>query len=205
MRIHVLVAVLVICLAPGCSALSDWQQTVLYEHNRLRCKLAAGEVDGQPRANNVNTMVWDDTLASVAQAYAESCSSGHNSARHDQYKAKGGNPPHDWVGENVAGGSSGYDIPTLVAMWWDEHKDYTYSRRAGRRTDADDTHNLTTAQDRRTGGATGHYTQMAWATSTKLGCGFVSAGTCGGMSSLVCNYVPGGPSLQCLQCAVTSV
>ena len=133
--------------------------------------LGTGTLSGQPQASNMVDMVWDSKLAAVAQAYVETYARGHNSQRTAQYAAQGGS---GYVGENYAGGSSGYSIADLVAMWWNEHKDYNYATKSSR------------------GGAVGHYTQMAWAKSTKLGCGFVAAGVCGSMSTLICNYSPGG-------------
>ena len=123
----------------------------------------------------VAALVWDPALAQVAQAWAEACvdndaPSGlidHNSGRSDTYPG--------YVGENIYGSSGTADPIQAVTAWADEVADYDYAT------------NSCTA-----GRVCGHYTQVVWRTSTKLGCGVA---TCAGLrfgSSVVCNYSPGG-------------
>lgn len=84
------------------------------------------------------------------------------------------------MGQNIAqtGQSNGFQSEILkkVMMWWDEYKKYSYK---------DGTFKFNSG--------TGHFTQMAWAKSNKLGCGRSSYNE-GGFSNeyLVCNYGPTG-------------
>lgn len=122
---------------------------------------------------NVGPLVWDDDLAAVAQAWADSCTDNeqpiglvdHNAGRSDNYPG--------YVGENIYG-SSGTPSPTgAVELWASEEADYDYDS------------NTCSA-------VCGHYTQVVWSTSERLGCG---VSQCNGLQyggTIVCNYSPGG-------------
>ena len=63
--------------------------------------------------------------------------------------------------------------PDAVSSWASEAADYDYASNT-------------------CAGVCGHYTQVVWATSTKLGCG---VSTCPGLiygHTIVCDYAPGG-------------
>ena len=63
--------------------------------------------------------------------------------------------------------------PDAVSSWASEAADYDYASNT-------------------CAGVCGHYTQVVWATSTKLGCG---VSTCAGLTyghTIVCDYAPGG-------------
>jgi hypothetical protein len=84
------------------------------------------------------------------------------------------------VGQNIAttGASNGFQTKILhkVMLWWDEYQQYAYK---------DGTFVFKAG--------TGHFTQMAWAKTNKLGCGR-STYVDGGFTNeyLVCNYGPAG-------------
>ncbi|KAI8067108.1 CAP domain-containing protein [Gongronella butleri] len=82
---------------------------------------------------------------------------------HCQFKHSGG--PY---GENLAMGYG--DWTSVVNAWYDEVKDYSYSNPGFSM-------------------ATGHFTQVVWKGSTKIGCGFAS---CNGQKMYSCNYDPPG-------------
>jgi hypothetical protein len=158
---------------------AEVQQKVLALHNKLRHDLKTNKVSGQPCATDMVDMTWDNALAKTAQSYADKCKWGHNPDRTKEYKANGGT--ESYVGENLAAGyGGGYSALTGIQSWWDEYKDYTYQSKSCA-----------------AGKACGHYTQMAWSKSTKLGCGLAKCGSSfiSGWPSgtfLVCNYGPGG-------------
>ena len=54
------------------------KQSLLDNHNDFRSTVAEGDTPGQPSATGMNMLFWDDTLAAVAQAYAERCIWAHN-------------------------------------------------------------------------------------------------------------------------------
>ncbi len=125
----------------------------------------------------VGPMVWDPDLALVAQTWAEKCIDNenpiglidHNAGRSDTYPG--------YVGENIYGSSGGATGVAAAGLWIAEKPDYDYATN-------------TCAQ----GKVCGHYTQVVWAASVRLGCGIY---TCPGVqygSAVVCNYSPGGNS-----------
>jgi hypothetical protein len=110
-------------------------------------------------------LLWDDTVAATAQTWANGCSLSHD--------------PSTPYGENIAWGTSGFITgPSSAVSWADEVRDpgFNYA-----------------ANECPTGSPSfpgcGHYTQVAWATTTKVGCGFAS---CGGTDFVVCRYDPPG-------------
>lgn len=110
-------------------------------------------------------MEWDDDVAAVAQGYA------------DEYTCDGtlvhsGNSfDGKWLGENLAYGYV-FERAGGVTAWFNEISNYNYSDPGF-------------AED------TGHFTQLVWVDSTRLGCGYKYCGTYYG-HYLVCNYYPGG-------------
>ena len=126
-----------------------------------------------------------------AQDFKDSVLSAHNALR-----AKHGVPPLSWSdslakeaqgwsdkcvfehsnmshGENLAQGSTGgYSPAEYVNDWYSEISSYDF-----------------TTGDSTDGNAVGHFTQVVWKSTTKVGCGF---STCGDNDLLVCNYSPAG-------------
>lgn len=121
-------------------------------------------------AVNVEEMTWDPALAAQAKAYAESLIRNQGSNLiHD--------PNRNGIGENLAGGKDATRFsPTKFAnMWLREGQWY----RAG-----------PSGKDRCSDEATvGHYTQMIWRNSLRLGCGYAAIGD---SRILACRYGPGG-------------
>lgn len=128
------------------------------------------ELDGVTLAHNevraqvgLAPLAWDEDLAAIAQGWANTCQFAHNSGRSDTYP--------EYVGENIymSGGfvPSGADV---VDAWASEVADYDYAAN-------------------RCSGVCGHYTQIVWEETSKVGCGIAE---CGRGNIVVCNYAPGG-------------
>lgn len=155
-------------IAHGSSA-SD-RDEVVNSHNSWRQAIANGEYD-QPKGVNLKRMKWNETLAEKAQEWADQCKFEHNNVE---------GTPWDWVGQNLAirmssaQDNKGAEYSTAVKMWFDEVYDYSYP---------DDSSS-----------ATGHYTQVVWADSEYVGCGFAYyLDEDDWYTKLyVCNYGPGG-------------
>ncbi|XP_062405850.1 cysteine-rich secretory protein LCCL domain-containing 2 isoform X1 [Sardina pilchardus] len=146
---------------------------ILKLHNKLR-----GAV--YPTASNMEYMVWDEQLERSATHWAHQCIWDHG--------------PTDLlmsIGQNLAVHWGRYRSPAYhVQAWYDEVKDYTYPY----------PHECNPwCPDRCSGPMCTHYTQLVWATTTRVGC---AVHTCSRMNVwgeiwenavyLVCNYSPKG-------------
>lgn len=107
-------------------------------------------------------LVWSSEIAHRAQAWAEELAARGCAFEHS----------HGPYGENLARGTAGvHDDPVeIVHLWYRELEHYNFG----------------------VGGfslATGHFTQVVWTGSRRLGCG---TSTCNGKRIWVCNYDPPG-------------
>ena len=115
------------------------------------------------------TLTWSDEAARVAQAWADGCVYQHNQNRGQR-------------GENIAANTppSAWAVADVVSAWAGEASDYDYARNACA-----------------AGKVCGHYTQLVWRDTTRVGC---AHRTCTGNSPFgsgswefwVCDYEPPG-------------
>ncbi|XP_043244530.1 venom allergen 5.02-like [Amphibalanus amphitrite] len=162
---------------------ADQRRLVVTLHNELRSRVAmgqerAGAPGPQPPAADMIQMVWDDQLAAVAQRWAEQCQRGHDcgSCRAD---------PRFTVGQNMfitihsaGSGQPQSDWERAIEAWYSEVSDF--DRRA-------------TDSFPPTSRYIGHYSQMVWARTSHIGCGFVRFRVFNHDNRLyVCNYGPAG-------------
>jgi uncharacterized protein YkwD len=106
-------------------------------------------------------LAWSPQLAQVAQRWANTLRD-----RGCQFGHSGGS-----YGENLAAGTTGtLDAEAVAGMWYEEVRDYKFPN----------------------GGfsmSTGHFTQLVWRATTKLGC---AMSQCNGNDIWVCEYDPAG-------------
>ncbi|KAE8628416.1 hypothetical protein XENTR_v10000002 [Xenopus tropicalis] len=122
----------------------------------------------EPSASDMIKLTWDSALEAMAKSYAEKCIWEHNKDR-------------GFIGENlfVMSGSS-LDVALGLDDW---HKERGY-------------YNFTTGMCQE-GQMCGHYTQMVWAGTERVGCGQNFCPKLEGVDDenmylLVCNYEPPG-------------
>ncbi|NXG52434.1 PI16 inhibitor, partial [Psilopogon haemacephalus] len=120
-----------------------------------------------PPAADMLKMSWDTELEAFAQAYAEKCIWDHNKERGRR-------------GENLFAMAPTLDLDFAVEDWNGEEKYY----------------NLSTSSCV-PGQMCGHYTQVVWASTHRVGCGAkfcekIEGIETEGMHLLVCNYYPPG-------------
>ncbi len=126
----------------------------------------------------VPPLIWDNNLAAIAQNWANTCTYSHNPTETSTQ-----------LGENIfiifsPDKNSNIASPEqVVESWADERQCYDYQS------------NTCTACPYST--MCGHYTQLVWSTSKKVGCGMANcaAGSPNGngpMQIWVCNYEPPG-------------
>ncbi|KAJ8921934.1 hypothetical protein NQ315_008568 [Exocentrus adspersus] len=150
--------------------LNDWEkQFVTNKHNELRNLISEGKVPGQPRGTNLKQLKYDENLGREAQQISDSCKFAHKAVHDGRWS----------VGQNLYATYStdfqkGSDWNGAIQGWFDEYPNYHYG-------------------DTNTNGKNGHYTQVVWANTEYIGCGFTH---CSGDGSwpyqkiYVCNYGP---------------
>lgn len=138
---------------------TNFDDRILAAHNRERSALG---VDG---------LGWDPDLAEDARHWAERLA---ESGRFEHSPDQPGTEPQ---GENLWGGTPGYYLPEdMVGLWIAEKRDFQHgvfpdNSRTGRVADVS------------------HYTQVAWRSSSKVGCA-LSRGA--DEEILVCRYSNAG-------------
>lgn len=111
---------------------------------------------------DIENISWSEEVAVSAQAWAEQL------AANCEFKHSSSD-----YGENIWAGTEGAFSPTdVVTSWGSEIADYDYESN-------------TCAVDK----DCGHYTQIVWENTTKVGCGMA---TCDGLDIWVCQYDPPG-------------
>jgi len=157
------------------NGITQQDQTYIVDtHNRLRSQVAQGRTQQLP-ASNMKQMTWDNELASIAQRWADQCQYGHdcgNCRKVSRFQ----------VGQNV--------FLTIESRF-----DQTKWSRAIQAWFHDEigifpTSNVSPFVYRQN---TGHYSQMVWADTNKIGCGVTTYNHQGRIGRFyVCNYGPAG-------------
>ena len=121
-------------------------------------------------------VVWDNALAEGAGSYAAACVKGHATLPND-------------IGENLYYSASSTKISmdpapskTAVDDWYEKEPDWDYATSAPKGT-----------------GITGHFTQVVWKSTAKIGCGIsscpnikIGGKTWPDLVYVVCRYTPSG-------------
>ncbi|XP_040409582.1 glioma pathogenesis-related protein 1-like [Cygnus olor] len=139
-------------------------------HNNFRSK-------ANPPASNMFRMSWDPALAKSAKAWAKKCKFQHNSYLKIPQKM---HPTFTSVGENIwTGTATIFSVRAALNDWFNEFRSYDFNTRSCT-------------------SICGHYTQVVWATSYKVGCAVHFCHTVEKFPGLyraahfVCNYGPAG-------------
>jgi uncharacterized protein YkwD len=139
-------------------------------HNQAR----SGPLDPPP-SPALPPVSWDAILADSAYNYLSKCQSSdgsmvsHNANRSTDYAALGGS---GYVGENIYASSGSNATPTgAVTLWMSEASSYDYAANSG---------------------SAGHYTQVVWRDSVRIGCAIVTCSALRFKNSILCDYSPGG-------------
>ncbi|CAG0923728.1 unnamed protein product [Notodromas monacha] len=188
----------------------DEKELILHLHNILRSKVAQGQekrgLGGrQPPAELMLELVWDDELAMVAQSWA---SQGYDPRLRSDLMPNNAHdcntcrsvPRYEYVGQNVAWtGQPWQKDKTYLPSRWEHHIHQLYD-------EVDHFNPKYVPRFKRSKGDwhIGHYTQIVWGKSAKIGCGaayydcmFQSrksnrTAVPGQCLKYVCNYGPAG-------------
>lgn len=125
-------------------------------------------------SSDMNLMTWDPTLAVIAQNWSDACNFVHGQGINSSTLNDLG------IGQNIYAISSPIDLTGGVFEWFNEKSNFDY-----------DSNSCNTGQ------VCGHYTQVVWAASNRLGCSY---SVCPSLiplnlknaAFLVCNYSPAG-------------
>jgi hypothetical protein len=118
----------------------------------------------------VPPLVWDNALGTAAAAYAQQMAMTGQFAHSDRSQRRG-------TGENLwMGTHGGFSIEAMVEGWASEKRFFTPGifPNVSRSGDWEDV---------------GHYTQMIWPTTTRIGCALASTSR---IDYLVCRYATAG-------------
>lgn len=153
---------------------------ILKLHNDYRHQVATGQTK-LPKAGDMLEMVWDNELAAIAQKRAEQCEFSHDCAncRRVQNFGVGQNIANEFITNSPVIPPSNW--PLAVEGWYDEIQYFPP--------------NYISSFVAPTSEPTyGHFTQVAWAKSWRIGCGYVlykeEPNT--HKKLYVCNYGPSG-------------
>ncbi|XP_023313914.1 venom allergen 5-like [Trichogramma pretiosum] len=144
-------------------------------------RVANGQEAGQPAATNMKMLKWDDKLARTAQNLANACIFQHDSCRHYPDLLVGQNMGWKWINGKINKDKLltllGGKIEESINDWYNEVRNFNPA-------------NVISYQKNP---AVGHYTQLVWAETNRIGCGAVkySQGVKHNLM-LVCNYAPSG-------------
>uniref|UniRef100_A0A668AMG5 GLI pathosis related 1 n=1 Tax=Myripristis murdjan TaxID=586833 RepID=A0A668AMG5_9TELE len=113
------------------------------EHNKARSSVSPG-------ASNMLYMTWDEGLAITARAWARNCLFEHNIHLGEVHRM---HPVFPSVGENIwaAYPPSTFTVTSAINSWVNEKQYYSYNAKSCTNV-------------------CGHYTQVVWAKSYKVGC-----------------------------------
>lgn len=153
---------------------------IVTQHNQLRSQVAMGNEKrgvgrSQPAASNMRLMEWDDELARVAQGHADQCLFKHDCPDCRRVSRFG-------VGQNLfISFQSNFDTSVqwerAIQAWYNEVADF----------------NPNDIQPFKFSSGAGHYTQMLWWSTYKIGCGFIMFKEGKWWKKLyTCNYGPAG-------------
>ncbi|NWU99201.1 GRPL2 protein, partial [Upupa epops] len=136
-------------------------------HNELRTQV-------QPPASNMLYMTWDATLAKIANACAKRCVFKHNIHLWKKHQC---HPTFTFLGENIwVGNRQAFVVADAIKSWYNEVNFYNFSE-----------HKCTKV--------CGHYLQVVWDNSHKIGCAVTDCKEVSGIrnaANFVCNYSPSG-------------
>ncbi|XP_025949594.2 serotriflin-like [Dromaius novaehollandiae] len=126
-----------------------------------------------PSASNMLKMKWSPEVAKNAEAWANKCTLSHSPTALRKINVT--------CGENLFMSTAPSSWPDVVQKWYDEVKNFKYGTGA------------TSA-----GAVVGHYTQVVWYRSNKVGCAVAHCPEANFQYFYVCQYCPAGNNIASL-------
>lgn len=164
--------ILFILIFPLCFCQNDINNFFIQRHNDIRRNV-------NPPAEYMPDLVYDDALFRIASDHVNTCEFKHSSSewRMKKYVDYGGELGNVWIGENIAYSYGVDPLKYAIEGWAGEVKHYNYDKNIGEN-----------------GQVVGHYTQIVWAKTTRVGCAHNLCTKPDGQKFdfVVCNYAIGG-------------
>uniref|UniRef100_W5NHS6 Cysteine rich secretory protein 1 n=1 Tax=Lepisosteus oculatus TaxID=7918 RepID=W5NHS6_LEPOC len=139
------------------------QEFIVNEHNTLRRNVS-------PPAGNMLKMEWNQEAAENSERWAQLCTENHSSIGQRQINSNTESP----CGENTVVSLNPISWEEVIQMWNDEVHNFKYG--VGSKDDS----------------FTGHYTQIVWYRSNKIGCAVAHCSEAKYAYFYVCHYCPPG-------------
>jgi len=164
---------------------------IVEAHNEQRRKIARGEETSgsQPAASNMKKLKWNDEIAAIAQRWADQCIFDHDVNRNTVEGT--------WVGQNAyfKGSSQKKDKETLMTEVGNEATLAWYNEVESPGFNNAHINPFVFSHD------AGHYTQVVWAETEEIGCGWTyyaeQVGPFLAYKSLtICNYAKGNAATR---------
>ncbi|RCN33189.1 SCP-like protein, partial [Ancylostoma caninum] len=169
-------------MCPLLSGMTDkTRKTILNLHNYFRSLVARGKAEDKtgftPEGASMLKMKYDCELEKIASKYASKCVYAHSDPNTRTLKGKEAGENLFTVSIPDAEKSKTGDWATRG--WFSELKEFGVGK----------TNLLTESLWNRPGTQIGHYTQVVWGTTSRIGCGVQN---CRNQTLVVCNYLEGG-------------
>lgn len=183
-KLSMLIVVAFFAVAAGCSstgensAAGSGAETRISECPGHLCGILAAQNAVRASAPHASpalpALVWDEALAGHAQAWVDTCPTGHNPDRTVNGEV---------VGENFYESSSSTPVdPSVpVELWAAEAANYDIAKNTCNGSRPSDS-NL----------RCGHYTQIVWRATLRVGCGMRTGCPAPDRQVWICNYAPAG-------------
>ncbi|XP_027248472.1 GLIPR1-like protein 1 [Cricetulus griseus] len=148
----------------------EFIQEVVNSHNEIRSNI-------NPSAANMNALNWDKDLAKLAKSWSKQCQFLHNPCIGKKYACI---EDYDFIGENLYLTGIRTTLKRAISSWYNENEHYNFE-------------NMTCSK------ICGHYTQLVWDSTYKVGCAVTPCSKVGAVISaalFICNYAPGGTLIR---------
>lgn len=182
------------CLPPkrGCQLIvsgltDDEKREALRAHNDYRSQVAQGRLSSYPPASNMYRLIWDEELADVAQAFTNQCDNSDHDKKEQRITTRFQKVGQNFHWNEGFGILPGPDAKGRIDDFFAEYKDFNPS-------------NVDPFSTSRTRGVVTHFTQVAWADTRYVGCGFTQYklphyDARKTTKLFACNYAPAGNTI----------
>lgn len=182
------------CLPPkrGCQLIvahltDDEKRAALRAHNQYRSQVAQGRLPGYSPASNMYRLIWDEELADVAQAFTNQCDNSNHDKKELRITTRFQKVGQNFHWNEEFGKLQGPDAKGRIEDFFSEYKAFNPA-------------NVDPFSTSRTRGVVTHFTQVAWAETRYVGCGYTQYKLAHyddhqTMKLFACNYAPAGNTI----------